>query len=96
MRAYIVETCNNFIQSIIDSHPDDWILANTDAIFLTKPINLNTGTEIGQFKIKKGFIETRGVNYKSSDFGDVMRGKQKANYYDVINNRLVRIENEEK
>lgn len=96
LRAYIVETCNNFIQSIIDSYPDDWILANTDAIFLTKPINLNTGTEIGQFKIKKGFIETRGVNYKSSDFGDVMRGKQKANYYDIINNRLVRIDNEEK
>lgn len=94
LRAYIVESCNNYMQAIIDANPNDWILANTDAIFLTKPINLNIGQNLGQFKLKKGFIETRGVNYKSADFGDVERGKQKANYYNIENNRLVRIENE--
>lgn len=95
LRAYIIESCNNFIEGYIKKYPEDWILANTDAIFLTKEIEANIGMGLGQFKVKSGYMKLNGVNYSSEEFGNKERGKQKANYYEVINNRLVRIEYEE-
>lgn len=94
LRAYIVEKCNFTILDLIDAHKDTWVLANTDAIFLTEKIDVDIGTEIGKFKMLEGNITLDGVNYSSKDFGDVHRGKQKNNYFNVINNRLEEIKDE--
>lgn len=59
LRAYIVEKCNKNMQKFIDENPDDWILVNTDAIYLTKPLeNIDIGNNIGQFKLETGRIRT--------------------------------------
>lgn len=92
LRAWIVESCNNKIQSLIDKHSDIFVLANTDAIFTTEKIDVEIGDKLGQFKCEEGYITLDGVNYTSKEFGNKIRGKQKANYYTVVNNRLVKVE----
>lgn len=87
LRAYIVEKCNKTIENLIDE--EHFILCNTDAVFSDIPLDLDVGTELGQYKLKEGVINISGLNYSSKDFGDVCRGKQKNNFYDVVNNRLV-------
>lgn len=89
LRAYIVESCNNYIKSLMNK--ETTILCNTDAIFSTVPLDLNIGLNIGEFKVKEGYIKISGLDYESEEFGDVHRGKQRNNYYEVVNNRLVYI-----
>ncbi|MBQ0114044.1 MAG: hypothetical protein KBT03_13020 [Bacteroidales bacterium] len=90
LRAYIVETCNYKIESLIDS--EHFILCNTDAIFSDVKLDLDIGPKLGQFKLNEGYMSLDGLNYDSDEFGDVHRGKQKNNYYEVVNNRLVKLE----
>lgn len=62
MRAYIVNSCNKLISSLID---DDTIMWNTDAIYSAKPRSLNIGNNIGEWKLEKeGLIRYKGVNYQ--------------------------------
>lgn len=53
MRNYIVTLCNERIQAIIDRHPNDILLANTDSVTSRKPLpELQIGPEVGQWKIE--------------------------------------------
>lgn len=98
LRAWIVELCNKQMMDYVNMYKEDWVLVNTDAIYLTKPSDILsslTGTNIGQFKLEEGNITLSGNNYESKEFGDKQSGKQKYNFYEVINNRLVRIDEKE-
>lgn len=62
LRAYVVNSCNEYIESIMD---ENTILANTDAIFsLVERPELELGNEIGQWKVEKGIFAYRGLNYQ--------------------------------
>lgn len=94
LRAWIVELCNRNMECLIKAYPDNWLLVNTDAIYLTKQIPLTIGNKIGQFKLQEGNLTLKGVNYTSEEFGNVLRGTYES-FYDIINNRLVKKDEEE-
>lgn len=77
LRAYIVEKCNKNMTKLINDYKDDWILVNTDAIYLTKEIkDIKLGTEIGQFKLETGRIRTfNTADYELEDGTVKNRGK---------------------
>ena len=70
IRAYIVNSCNEYIESMIDS---DTIMWNTDAIYSLKPRDdIEIGNEIGQFKLEyEGYMRHIGCNYQYVDSGKV-------------------------
>ena len=70
IRAYIVNSCNEYIESLID---DDTIMWNTDAIYsLRKRDDLSIGSEIGQFKLEyEGLLRHTGCNYQYVNNGKV-------------------------
>lgn len=70
LRSYIVSSCNYFIQSLID---EDTIICNTDCIVSTKKLDLNVGTEIGEFSFDEGYITINKNNYVS-DWKTSQRG----------------------
>ena len=70
IRAYIVNTCNEFIKGLLD---DNSVMWNTDAIYSKrKRDDLIVGTDIGEFKLEhEGLIRHRGVCYQYCDSGEV-------------------------
>ena len=68
LRAYIVNSCNEFILKLKDKYYDKVCLWNTDAIYTTEHIaELDdlVGDEIGQFKIEyEGLFRQSGLNYQ--------------------------------
>ena len=85
IRAYIVNSCNEFIKSRLD---DDSILWNTDAIYSRrKRDDLEIGTDIGQFKLEhEGLIRHRGNCYQIVESGEVTyRGTSKSWFADDFN-----------
>ena len=74
LRAYVVNTCNNYIKNLADKYDKYVVLCNTDAIYATKHIeeldNL-VGDDIGQFKIEyEGRFRLKGFNYQKVDTND--------------------------
>lgn len=62
LRAYVVNSCNEYMKSIID---ENTVMANTDAIFsLVERPDLQLGNEIGQWKVEQGDFAYRGFNYQ--------------------------------
>ena len=62
LRAAIIYYANKKIENLID---DDTLYCNTDSIVSKKPLNLDIGSNIGQFKIEhKGNFAYNGYNYQ--------------------------------
>lgn len=62
LRSYIVQSCNELIESLMD---DNTIICNTDCIVSTVPRNeLTIGPELGQWKYEEGEIACIGHNYQ--------------------------------
>lgn len=75
-RSYVVNSCNNYIRSIMDKNTFMW---NTDAIFSTveRP-DLPVADEIGKFKvIKCDKFKYIGANYQINDEIPTYRGISK-------------------
>lgn len=71
-RAYVVNTCNEKIKALIDS---DVVMWNTDAVYSLKPLDLEIGDKIGQWKeIKIPLLKTMGCNYQIGNELPVYRG----------------------
>lgn len=71
-RAYVVNSCNERIQRLIN---EDIFMWNTDAIYSTKKLDLKIGNGIGEWKeipIKK--IQLLGLNYQIDDEPPSYRG----------------------
>lgn len=63
LRAYVVLSCNEYIESLLDENSTMW---NTDAIYSTveRP-DLEIGTDVGQWKLEyKGLFRQVGCNYQ--------------------------------
>ena len=85
IRAYIVNSCNEFIKGLLD---DDSIMWNTDAIYSKRArTDLEIGSDIGQFKLEhEGLIRHRGNCYQIVDSGEVTyRGTAKAWFSEDFN-----------
>lgn len=89
LRAYIISRCNRRIKKLINL--ETTILCNTDAIYSTVPLDLDIGTNIGQFKRDEGYIKLDGVNYKSEVFGNKERGIVTGIQYEVKDNRICQV-----
>lgn len=70
IRAYIVNTCNEFIKGLLD---EDSVMWNTDAIYSKRRRDdLTIGTDIGEFKLEyEGLIRHRGTNYQYCNTNEV-------------------------
>lgn len=65
LRAYVVNSCNEFIFNIIQENRDIVCMYNTDAVYSVAPLDLDIGTEIGQFKLEyHGLFRQKGNNYQ--------------------------------
>ena len=73
LRAYVVNTCNEYIKKYIKKYNDIVCMWNTDAIYSTEPIaELELGTEIGQWKLEyKGLFRQKQNTYQKVDKAEV-------------------------
>lgn len=61
LRAFIVNSCSEFIRS----HMDDYtLLSNTDSIISLHPLDLTIGEELGEWKYEEGEVAYIGHNYQ--------------------------------
>ena len=68
LRAYVVNMCNKKIKDIIDAHPEECCMWNTDAVYSTAPLDLEIGENIGQFKLEyQGLLRQVNNNYQKVD-----------------------------
>ena len=68
LRAYVVNMCNKKIKDIIDAHPEECCMWNTDAVYSTAPLDLEIGENIGQFKLEyQGILRQVNNNYQKVD-----------------------------
>ena len=68
LRAYVVNMCNKKIKDIIDAHPEECCMWNTDAVYSTAPLDLEIGENIGQFKLEyQGMLRQVNNNYQKVD-----------------------------
>ena len=81
-RAYVVNSCNELIDNLVNKHKEHVLFWNTDAIFTTQPIEeleVQLGKEIGQWKKIEGKkLRYIGNNYQIDDEIPVYRGIPKA------------------
>ena len=74
-RAYVVNSCNELISSIMN---DNVIMWNTDAVYSLMPLKLEIGDNIGQWKLRKiKQITICGCNYQIENETPVYRGVPK-------------------
>ena len=73
LRAYVVNTCNEYISKYIKKYKDIVCMWNTDAIYTTEPIEeLDIGTEIGQWKLEyEGLFRQKQTAYQKVDKAEV-------------------------
>lgn len=96
LRAYVVNSCNEFIQSIIDRHPNEICMYNTDAVYSTIPLDdLVIGDNVGQFKLEyQGLFRQVGNNYQKVDIDETSyRGVCKIMFkegYNILNGDIPR------
>ena len=91
-RAYVVNQCNNLIDSLVEKNKEICLFWNTDAIFTTKPIDeqLDLGLEIGQFKKIEGkTVRYKGNNYQIDENIPVYRGIPKT-WFEAFEKRMGR------
>lgn len=71
LRAYVVNSCNEFIEKLVNKYKDKVCLWNTDAIYATehiKELDDMLGDDIGQFKIEyEGLFRQKGLNYQKGE-----------------------------
>lgn len=74
LRAYVVNSCNEFIERLILRNEDKVCMWNTDAIYCTEripEIDALCGTEIGQFKVEyEGLFRQKGTAYQKVDIDE--------------------------
>lgn len=74
LRAYVVNSCNEFIERLMLRNEDKVCMWNTDAIYATEripEIDALCGTEIGQFKVEyEGLFRQKGTVYQKVDEGE--------------------------
>lgn len=71
LRAFVVNRCNEYIQSIVARHKDHVVMWNTDAVYSKTPLPLPMGEELGQFKLEYvGRFAVNGMNYQKIDTGE--------------------------
>lgn len=74
-RAYVVNSCNEYIKKI---KTDSCILWNTDAVISTEPLDLEIGDKIGQWKMTViKHLTQLGNNYQIDHNDPVYRGVPK-------------------
>ena len=86
-RAYVVNSCNETIRKYMS---EDVILWNTDALYSLKPLPLELGNKIGQWKLKHiNKITISGCNYQIEKEIPVWRGVPKSWFeaFERINKR---------
>ena len=73
LRAYVVNTCNEYIYKYIKKYKDIVCMWNTDAIYTTEPIaELEIGTEIGQWRLEyEGMFRQKQTSYQKVDKEEV-------------------------
>lgn len=73
LRAYIINSCNEYIKSLIDD--ESTIYCNTDCIVSLKPLpELSIGDKLGEWKYKEGEFAYFGLNYQFNNETPVWRG----------------------
>lgn len=81
LRAYVVHSCNNIINTIRATYKDKICMWNTDAVYATEHIPLLdefVGNDIGQFKVEyEGLFRQKGLNYQKV-------GEHKTSYRGVL------------
>lgn len=82
LRAYIVNSCNQFIDNFVKKYYDKVCMWNTDAIYATEHIpelDALCGDGIGQFKVEyEGLFRQKGCNYQKVE-------ESKTSYRKIIN-----------
>lgn len=82
LRAYVVNSCNEFIENLMEGNEDDICFWNTDAIYAVKhipEIDELVGDGIGKFKVEyEGLFRQKGANYQKVD-------EKNTSYRGVIN-----------
>lgn len=79
VRAFVVHSCNNKIQALIDKDQNNVLFWNTDAIFTrNKRDDIDIGKNIGQFEeVKLNKLVYNGNNYQVDDDLPTYRGVSK-------------------
>lgn len=97
LRAYVVNTCNERIQQIVNQYKDHVCMWNTDAVYSDVPLDLPCGNAIGQFKVEHYPIFRQiGDNYQKFDESGVkatvQRGvpkyKTKSEDYNILTDKV--------
>ena len=92
LRAYVVLSCNERIQHIIDANKEV-VMWNTDAVFSTIPLQLDIGENIGQFKLEyHGKLAYNGCNYqteKEISYRGISKGDFEENF-DITRDEVVK------
>ena len=75
LRAYIVNSCNEFIMKFVKKYKSKVCMWNTDAVYCTEHIlelDALCGEDIGQFKVEyEGLFRQKGSNYQKVDTHEV-------------------------
>lgn len=74
-RAYIIHTCNNYIEQFLKKYKKNIVLWNTDAVYSNvriPEIEENLGEDLGQWKPEfEGTIRVKGLNYQEVETNKV-------------------------
>lgn len=85
LRAYVVNSCNEFIDNLRKKYSSKVCMWNTDAIYTTEHIpELDSlcGNDIGQFKVEyEGLFRQSGMNYQKVE-------EHKTTYRGIVNSTI--------
>lgn len=90
LRAYIVNSCSEYIKSLMDSKTT--LMSNTDSIVSLVPLeNLKIGDGLGEWKFEEGQIAYIGNNYQWNDEIPKYRGVPKGWFkkgFDILTDKV--------
>lgn len=88
LRSYVVNSCNETIQKLLDKYPDQICCWNTDAVYSVVELpEMDLGDDIGQFKLEyHGLFRQVSLNYQKVGLGETTyRGVCKCLFTDHYN-----------
>lgn len=94
LRAFIVNTCNNYIRSMID--PETTLYCNTDCIVSLLPLRLPVGNKLGEWKLNECEFAYRDSNYQINDEIPSYRGTPKGWFpknFDILRDAIPSVGN---
>lgn len=89
LRSFIVNTCNNYIKSLID--PVSTLYCNTDCIVSLTPLRLPVGNKLGEWKLRECEFAYRDSNYQIDGEIPSFRGTPKGWFkdgFDILRDAL--------